>query len=54
LKKQLVTFAAFSLITGVIMLACMTIYLGIKKTISRAEDQLLDSEESIEQDEVLD
>jgi len=31
LKKQLVTLAASSLITGVVIFACLTIYLGIKR-----------------------
>jgi hypothetical protein len=30
-KKQLVTFAASSLITGVMILACFAVYSGIKK-----------------------
>jgi len=45
LKKQLVTLAASSIITGVIILACMTIYLGIKKAFSSVEDMLRGSEE---------
>lgn len=51
LKRQLVTLAASSLITGVILLACMTIYLGIKKALSRIEDQLKISEEPSEHEE---
>ena len=51
LKKQLVTLAAYSLITGVILLACITISLGIKKAFSRIEDQLKITEESSEKDE---
>jgi len=51
LKKQLVTLAAFSLITGVILLACITISFGIKKAFSRIEDQLKITEESSEKDE---
>jgi TRAP-type C4-dicarboxylate transport system permease small subunit len=51
LKKQLVTLAASSLITGVIMLACITISLGIKKAFSRIEDQLKITEEPSEKDE---
>jgi len=31
LKKESVTFAAYSLITGVVLLACLIVYLGIKK-----------------------
>jgi len=51
LKKQLVTVAASSIITGVILFACLTIYLGIKKAFSRVETQLESSEESSEHDE---
>jgi len=51
LKKQLVTLAAYSLITGVILLACITISFGIKKAFSRIEDQLKITEESSEKDE---
>jgi len=51
LKKQLVTLAASSIITGVILLACITISFGIKKAFSRIEDQLKITEESSEKDE---
>jgi len=51
LKKQFVTLAASSLITGVILLACITISFGIKKAFSRIEDQLKITEESSEKDE---
>jgi hypothetical protein len=51
LKKQLVTLAASSLITGVIILACITISFGIKKAFSRIEDQLKITEEPSEKDE---
>jgi len=40
LKKQLVTLAASSLITGVIILACITISLGIKKAFLRVDNKL--------------
>lgn len=40
LKKQLVTFAASSLLAGGMILACMTIYLGFKKAFSHLKDQL--------------
>ena len=40
LKKQLVTLAAYSLITGMIMLACITISLGIKKAFPRVDSKL--------------
>jgi len=46
LRKQIVTLAASSLITGVVMFATLTIYLGIKKTLSRVEDQLGGFEET--------
>jgi NADH:ubiquinone oxidoreductase subunit 6 (subunit J) len=36
LKKQLVTLAAYSLITGVVIFACLMIYLGIKKAFSKS------------------
>lgn len=45
LKKQLVTFAAYSLITGVVILVTLMIHLGIKKAFSRVNDQLRQSEE---------
>ena len=51
LRKELVIFAASSLITGVVVFACMTIYLGIKKSFPRIEDQLIDSEETHEHHE---
>jgi len=51
LKKQFVTLAAYSLITGVIMLACLTISFGIKRAFSRIEDQLEIIEEQSEKDE---
>ncbi|NWF86502.1 hypothetical protein HXY32_01600 [Candidatus Bathyarchaeota archaeon] len=44
-KKQLVVLAASSLITGVVIFACLTIYVGIKKTLSHVEDQLIEGEE---------
>jgi hypothetical protein len=50
LKKQLVIIAAYSLITGVTILASLMIYLAIKKAFSPVENQLRSSEESLEQD----
>lgn len=47
-KKELVLFAASSLIAGVAIFACMTIYLGIKKSFPRIDDQLTNSEETQE------
>jgi len=51
LKKQLVTLAAFSIITGVIMFACMTISLAIKKAFPKVETTQASSNESAEQEE---
>jgi len=51
LKKQLVTLAAYSLITGVIMLACITISLGIKKALPRVESKLRSRKEPSEHEE---
>jgi len=48
LKKQLVTLAASSLITGVIMLACITISLGIKKAFPRVDSKLRSRKEPSE------
>ena len=45
-KKQLVTLAASSLITGVVIFACLMIHLGIKKAFSRVEYHLRSGEES--------
>ena len=51
LKKQLVTLAASSLITGVIMLACITISLGIKKAFPRVDNKLENKKEQSEHEE---
>jgi len=51
LKKQFVTLAAYFLITGVIIFACLTVHLGVKKAFSRVEAQLRSSEEPSERDE---
>jgi len=51
LKKQLVTLAASSIITGVVIFACLTIYSGIKKAFSSIEERLRSSEESADYDE---
>jgi len=51
-KKQLVTLAAYSIITGVIVLASLMIHLGIKKAFSAVEDQLRSSEESTKHEKV--
>lgn len=51
-KKQLVILAASSLITGVVIFACLTIYIGIKKAISPIEGQLIECEEQIENSDV--
>jgi FtsH-binding integral membrane protein len=51
LKKQLVTLAAYFLITGVVILACMTVYLSIKRAFPKMESRLKNSEETSEPDE---
>jgi len=51
LKKQLVTLAAYSLITGVIILACITISLGIKKAFPRVDSKLESKKEPSEHEE---
>lgn len=38
LSKQLVTFAASFLITGITIFAALTVHVGIKKVFSRIED----------------
>jgi len=48
LKKQFVTLAAYSLITGVMLLACITISLGIKKAFPRVESKLRSRKEPSE------
>lgn len=50
-KKQFVILAASSLITCVVVFACMTIYIGIKKTIARFRDQLSDFEEQTDSED---
>lgn len=50
-KKQLVTFAALALITGIVIFACMTVYLSIKKAFSRIADQLRINEEASKPDD---
>jgi NADH:ubiquinone oxidoreductase subunit 6 (subunit J) len=52
LKKQLVTFAAYFIISGVVILAILMIHIGIKKAFSRVEDQLKHSEEPLEHEKV--
>jgi hypothetical protein len=51
LRKQLVTLAASTLITGVIMLACMTISFGIKKAFPKVESKLASGKEQSEHEE---
>lgn len=51
LKKQLVTFAAYSLIAGVVILASLMIHFGIKKAFSRMGDQLAHSEDRSDHEE---
>ncbi len=38
LSKQLVAFAVFFLVTGIVIFAALTVHLGIKKVVSRTED----------------
>jgi hypothetical protein len=45
LRKNFVIIAAASLFTGVVIFACMTIYLGIKRSFSYMGDQLNASKE---------
>ena len=51
LKKQLVTLAATTLITGVIMLTCLTIALVIKRAFPKTEAQLRSKSEQPEHEE---
>ena len=51
LKKQLVTFAAYTLITGVVIMACMTIYMGLKRIFPKMESRLKQSKETSQHDE---
>lgn len=46
LKKQFVTFATLFLITGGVITACMTIYLGMKKTFIRLKNQIRKNKET--------
>lgn len=39
LKKELVTLAVYSLLSGVMALACMTVYLGIRKILKLEQTQ---------------
>jgi len=48
LKKQLVTLAAYSLITGVTILASLMIHLGIKKAFPRVDSKLRSRKEPSE------
>jgi FtsH-binding integral membrane protein len=48
LKKQLVTLAAYTLITGVVIMACMTIYIGLKRAFPKMETRLKRNEEPSE------
>jgi hypothetical protein len=40
IKKQLVTLAIYSILTGIIILASLIIHLGIKKALTPIETQL--------------
>jgi uncharacterized membrane protein len=46
IKKQLVTLAIYSILTGIIILTSLIIHLGIKKAFSRVEIQLRNRRES--------
>ena len=48
LKKQLVTFAAYFIISGAVILAILMIHIGIKKAFSRVADELRSREEPSE------
>ena len=48
LKKQLVTLAAYSLIAGIVIMACMTIYLSLKRAFPKMETRQKRSKEPIE------
>jgi FtsH-binding integral membrane protein len=51
LKKQLVTFAVYFLITGVVILTCMTIYTGLKRAFPKVGIRQKNSEETSKPDE---
>jgi prepilin signal peptidase PulO-like enzyme (type II secretory pathway) len=52
LKKQLVTLAAYTLISGIIILSILIVHVGIKKAFSTVDDQLRTSEQSSNYEEV--
>ena len=50
IKKQFVTIALYSLIAGIVIFASLMIHFSIKKIISPAEEQLIESEDSAQFD----
>ncbi len=40
LKRQILVLAVLSLVTGVVMMASLTIYLGVKRIFLKVDDQL--------------
>jgi uncharacterized membrane protein len=51
IKKQLVTLAAYVLISGIVILSILIVHLGIKKAFSNIEDQLTTNEQKPNEDE---
>ncbi|MEM3551606.1 MAG: hypothetical protein QXV01_11020 [Candidatus Bathyarchaeia archaeon] len=48
IKKQLITLAIYSILTGIIILTSLIIHLGIKKALTPIETQLRSHKEPIE------
>jgi hypothetical protein len=48
IKKQLVTLAIYSILTGIIILTSLIIHLGIKKALTPIETQLRSRKEPLE------
>ena len=40
LKRQMLVLAVLSLVTGVVMMASLTIYMGVKRIFPKVDDQL--------------
>jgi hypothetical protein len=51
IKKQLVTLAAYILISGIIILSILIVHVGIKKAFSTIEDQLTTNKRRPNEDE---
>ncbi|MGB9676743.1 MAG: hypothetical protein ACPL0C_06110 [Candidatus Bathyarchaeales archaeon] len=47
LKKELVTLAVYSLLSGVVVLACMTVYLGIRRILKFEQTQTSKPEQEL-------